>query len=112
MKSGRIEWEYRGNPPMEFYSALCAGCQRLPNGNTLICETMVGRVFEITRDGEIVWEFLNPFYNQWLKDVFGRTNQVFRSYRYGPDFPGLKGKNLDPNNYQELNKLYGPDAPK
>jgi len=112
MKTGRIEWEYRGNPPMEFYSALCAGCQRLPNGNTLICETMVGRVFEITRDGEIVWEFVNPFYNQWLKDIFGRTNQVFRSYRYGPDFPGLKGKNLDPNNYQELNKLYGPDAQK
>jgi len=110
MKTGKIEWEYRGNPPMEFYSALCAGCQRLPNGNTLICETMHGRVFEITQDGELVWEFINPVYNQWVKDIFGRTNQVFRSYRYGPDFPGLKGKDLNPDNCQELNQLFGPEA--
>ncbi len=110
LKTGKIEWEYRGNPPMEFYSALCAGCQRLPNGNTLICETMHGRVFEITPEGEVVWEFINPFYNQWLKDVFGRMNGIFRSYRYGRDYPGLKGKDLDPNNYQGLNQVYGPEA--
>ena len=109
LKSGKIEWEYRGNPPMEFYSALCAGCQRLPNGNTLICETMHGRVFEITPEGEIVWEFINPFYSQWM-DVFGQMNGIFRSYRYGPDYPGLKGKDLNPDNYKSLNQIYGPEA--
>ncbi len=30
------------------------------NGNTLIAETDVGRVFEVTTDGEIVWELWTP----------------------------------------------------
>ncbi len=111
LKTGKIEWEYRGNPPMEFYSGLCSGCQRLPNGNTLICQTAYGRVFEITPEGETVWEFINPLYNDFAKGFgLGSWNWVFRSFRYGPDYPGLKGKVLDPNNYKELNGLYGPDA--
>jgi hypothetical protein len=32
----------------------------LPNGNTLITESDNGRAFEVTREGEIVWEFLSP----------------------------------------------------
>jgi hypothetical protein len=32
----------------------------LPNGNTLIVETENGRGFEVTRAGEIVWEFISP----------------------------------------------------
>ena len=111
LKTGKIEWEYRGNPPMEFYSGLCSGCQRLPNGNTLICQTAYGRVFEITPEGETVWEFINPFYNAQLKSSgFGLWNWVFRSQRYSPDYSGLKGKVLDPNNHKELNELFGPDA--
>jgi len=36
------------------------GVRRLPNGNTLICETIHGRIFQVTPDGEIVWEYINP----------------------------------------------------
>jgi hypothetical protein len=32
----------------------------LPNGNTLITESDGGRLFEVTADGQIVWEFVNP----------------------------------------------------
>jgi hypothetical protein len=32
----------------------------LPNGNTLITNSDSGQVFEITKSGEIVWEFYNP----------------------------------------------------
>jgi hypothetical protein len=38
--------------------------QRLPNGNTLITESDNGRVFEVTRDGEVVWEFFMPTVSQ------------------------------------------------
>ncbi len=55
-----IRWEYNGDPPEAFFSALRGGCQRLPNGNTLITESDRGRVFEITPEGEVVWEFYNP----------------------------------------------------
>jgi len=59
-QSRQIIWQYNGDPPDSFFSALRGGCQRLPNGNTLITESDRGRVFEITPDGDIVWEFYNP----------------------------------------------------
>ena len=56
----KIEWEYESDPPEEFFSCMRGGSQRLPNGNTLITESAKGRVFEITREGKVVWEFYNP----------------------------------------------------
>jgi hypothetical protein len=54
----KIVWEYKR--PRKFYSHRRGGVQRLPNGNTLITESDRGRVFEVSRKGHIVWEFLNP----------------------------------------------------
>ena len=47
--------------PGEFFSPFISGTQRLPNGNTLICSGVPGRIFEVTRDGRIVWDYLNPY---------------------------------------------------
>ncbi len=33
--------------------------QRLPNGNTLICDGAKGHAIEVTPEKEIVWEWLN-----------------------------------------------------
>ncbi len=33
-------------------------------------------------------------------------NALFRAYRYGPDHPGLRGKDLDPGRYANMNRLY------
>lgn len=55
-----VVWSYEGTEGKPFYSETCGLAQRLPNGNTLITETDFGRSFEITREGEIVWEFYNP----------------------------------------------------
>ena len=54
-----IVWEYQAPEKYSFYSATRGANQRLANGNTLITESDRGRVFEITPEGEIVWEFLN-----------------------------------------------------
>jgi hypothetical protein len=56
----KIEWEYKGNPLRSFFSKTRGGAQKLPNGNMLITETDKGRVFEITKDGKIVWDFYSP----------------------------------------------------
>ena len=48
------------DPPTDFFSSFISGAQRLPSGNTLIASGSKGRLFEVTREGEIVWEFLNP----------------------------------------------------
>jgi len=55
-----VAWSYEGNKENRFYSRTCGAVQRLKNGNTLITETDNGRAFEVTRDNEIVWEFVSP----------------------------------------------------
>jgi len=55
--TGKIVWEYRSDPPEEFYSRIRGSAQRLPNGNTLIMESSDARAFEVTKDGRVVWEF-------------------------------------------------------
>lgn len=55
-----IQWQYTGTPDEPFQSDARAAQERLPNGNTLITESMTGRIFEVTRGGDIVWEYLNP----------------------------------------------------
>ncbi|MBN3064326.1 aryl-sulfate sulfotransferase [Pectobacterium aquaticum] len=59
-----------------FYSPYISNIQRLPNGNTLINEGANGRLFEVTVDHEIVWEFISPY---WGKTV--NTNMLYRAYR-------------------------------
>lgn len=55
-----VVWEYQGTEEAPFYSVGSGSCQRLPNGNTLITESMPARAFEVTPEKEIVWEFYNP----------------------------------------------------
>ena len=58
--TGKIVWEYIADPPESFHSRVRGCSQQLPNGNILITESDKGRVFEITPDGEVVWDFYNP----------------------------------------------------
>ena len=53
-------WSYEGTEEEPFFSQTCGLAQRLPNGNTLITESDFGRAFEVTRGGDVVWEFYNP----------------------------------------------------
>jgi len=55
-----ITWQYAGTDDEPFDSDVRASQQRLANGNTLITEETRGRIFEVTPDHEIVWEFVNP----------------------------------------------------
>lgn len=75
-----IVWHYQEQRPYEFFSPRISNAQRLPNGNTLVCEGDFGRFFEVTLDGELVWEYVNPYFNESPR---GLVNRVFRAYRYG-----------------------------
>ncbi len=55
-----IVWTYTEGPRGKFFSKYQGGNQPLPNGNVLITESNDGRAFEVTREGEIVWEFYKP----------------------------------------------------
>jgi len=102
-----IVWEYKSDNPSDFYSPVCGGCERMPNGNTVICDSWQGRIFEVTHDGELVWEFINPF----VGSIVGmNTTMMWRAHRYPPDYPGLKGKDLNPDNLYWENYFYGPKS--
>ncbi|HEY0893688.1 MAG TPA: aryl-sulfate sulfotransferase [Cellvibrio sp.] len=62
-----IVWQYTGvdsgKPGYSFYSSYISSARRLPNGNTLIDEGMNGRLFQITNKGEIVWEYISPYFS-------------------------------------------------
>ncbi len=58
--TGEQVWTYHGDDPNDFYTQTCGSVQRLPNGDTLATESDRGRVIEVTPEGEIVWEYLNP----------------------------------------------------
>ncbi|MBN2073834.1 MAG: aryl-sulfate sulfotransferase [Actinobacteria bacterium] len=88
-ENDRVVWDYHTASFSLFYSSVMGGCQRLPNGNTLICESINGRIFEVTPACEIVWEYISPHYHD--TGIFGHSNIMFSAFRYGPDYEGLAG---------------------
>jgi hypothetical protein len=78
--TGQAIWQYEDGE--DFFSPFRAGNQRLPNGNTFICECDAGRLFEVTPDKEIVWEYWSPFVNQGPHHLGKR---IHRATRYPPE---------------------------
>ncbi len=99
-------WTYVGSPATNFYSAEISGAQRLPNGNTLICEGVKGNLFEVATNGVTVWQYICPEVTAPLAQGSavpadpGRDGQymnaVFRVNRYPTNFAGFAGKDLTP----------------
>lgn len=60
-KTAGIVWSYDGtnDDPLDSGDNR-GGAQRLSNGNTLINESDAGRLLEVTPDGSVVWEYVNP----------------------------------------------------
>jgi hypothetical protein len=76
-----VVWEYRAPNPTDFFTMARGANQRLPNGNTLITNSNSGHAFEVTREGEIVWEFLTPYLTSE-----GRRPAIQRVRRYSLDY--------------------------
>ena len=108
-------WTYTAETPTDFYSRIMGSVQRLPNGNTLICDSTSGNLFQVTPDGKTVWQYVYPLdTNTTLKQgeeasvrrTLGQdyllNNAVYRAYWYAPDHPGLQKYDLTPGDTIEL----------
>ena len=73
-----------GEDMSRFYSRYKSAAQRLPNGNTLITESHCGRIFEVTPECEVVWEYISPHNLSKTEGLF--FSDVFRGYRYPYDW--------------------------
>jgi hypothetical protein len=104
MKSDKIVWQYVPHVVFSFFSGHVGGCERLPDGNTLICEGQSGRLFEVTKDSKVCWEWISPFVLPF-KNV--HCSMLFRAHRYYGDGPELSGKQMNADLYEELNRELG-----
>ena len=69
-------WRYTDATPTNFYASNISSAQRLPDGNTVICDGPAGHFFEVNTNGDTVWSY-----------AYG--GQVFRVTRYPTNYPGL-----------------------
>jgi hypothetical protein len=80
-------WTYTASG---FYSNHLGGCQRLPNGNTLIVESTSGRIFEVNSSGAIQWDYTNS------------SVEIARALRYGPNLQAPGADITSPNGAESL----------
>lgn len=88
-RTNEIVWTFAA-PVANFFSPIRGSCQRLANGNTLICVSEAGYAIEVTRAGEVVWKYVIPATSN------GTTREaIFRMTRYRPEelsfLPGAPG---------------------
>lgn len=110
----KLVWELRGSDMMSyggpgvndyrFYSPLTSDACRLPNGNTFITEGVGGRLFEVTPEKEVVWEWISPFGPD-------ATYIYYRGYRYPYEYvPQLPKPDETPIPKLNIKKFRVPGA--
>jgi hypothetical protein len=104
-EADEVSWSYYGKPMQQFFSGHISGVEKLPGGSVLVCEGTSGRLFEVTRNQEVVWEWINPFVN--TRKNGDPTVSIYRAHRYLPDYPALQDRDLTPDRYRNLNQLNG-----
>ncbi|MGE3636478.1 MAG: arylsulfotransferase family protein, partial [Sandaracinaceae bacterium] len=81
-RTNEVGWSFA--PEEGLFTQLRGGAQRLSSGNTLITESDTGRALEVTRDGELVWEFWNPHVHgageAATREVIYRLNRFPRAF--------------------------------
>ncbi|MBY5992052.1 arylsulfotransferase family protein [Ferrimonas balearica] len=60
-QSGQVQILYPLTAEQAFYTDILGHQQPLANGNYLITESRAGRVFEVTGEGETVWQYTSAF---------------------------------------------------
>ena len=79
MATSDVVWSYRPDVTLAFFSFMVSGAERLPGGNTLVTEGATGRLFEVTPEGETVWQYWMPLAES-DKDITKRKT-LFRLQR-------------------------------
>ncbi len=110
-------WTYIAPDTLSFFASFISGAHRMSNGNTFINEGPKARFFEVTPQGKIVWEYLNPYRGE-IRNTNGdplpampMTYSAFRSNFIPASHPGLANRKLEPLNPQPHVFVPGPPQP-
>lgn len=105
-------WTYTDEPKTNLFSRNFSGAQRLPNGNTLICEGPIGRFTEINANKEKVWLYKNPVGIEGKINAQGGINSgnlVFRAEKLSKNHPAFIGRDMTPSGYIETGSEFTCD---
>ncbi len=95
--------------PMIAFSNSLSGAEILPNGNALLLAGRWGFAYELSPEGEVVWEYRIPIRaGQAIAQGFDlgiNDNITFRMNRYGLDHPAFANRDLSPGDYLELSPV-------
>jgi hypothetical protein len=104
-----FDWSWHGTIQGEtLFEPTQSGVQSLPNGNVFICQTSLGQMSELTKDGTVLWVYKNPsaeqIYNQY--DIMIEGNTIFRAEKYPGNYQGFDGKDMTPKGLiEDLNPV-------
>lgn len=99
-KSAEVEVIYD-----DFQTNNMGGGQILPNGNTMVYESVKGSILEINAEKEVVWQYIIPVCADGpmtqgqeipASNAGDLYNEYFTAYRYSEDFLGLDDIDLTP----------------
>ena len=98
-------WTYMAADTVSFHAGFISGAQRMESGNTFINEGPKGRMFEVTREGQIVWEYLNPYHG----DIHKPNGDPVRAAPF--TYWGFRGNFIPANHPAFANKKLEPLFP-
>ena len=86
LETGEKTWEWVDEMPPAFFSPYMGSVEELWNGSVSICESAFGRIFEVNRKGELMWEYVIPEFAEYPeplnKFITGEHNSCFKVHRY------------------------------
>ncbi len=92
----RPTWDYSAATGASFFAEFLSGAERLPKGNTLVCDGPRGRIFEVTASGRTVWEFESPYSGDLPNPHGDPPRSIFRASFIPKSHPALAGRGLRP----------------
>ena len=103
-----FSWSYDGGVDNVFFSASVSGTAQLDNGNILVASGEEGRIFELSDQDEIVWDYIIPVGPQVFAqgdDPF--LNQFFKSEKYAVNDNRFNSVDVSSQGPLELNPVGG-----
>ncbi|MFK7772751.1 MAG: aryl-sulfate sulfotransferase [Saprospiraceae bacterium] len=88
------------------YSTAASSIQIIGDGSVIMCAGRQGRIFELSPDGQVAWEYVTPLKSgnpiPQGTNLALSENFTFQAQRYLETYPAFIGKTLEPLGFIEL----------